>query len=168
MSKDNIILIGMPGSGKSTIGVVLAKVLGYNFIDSDLLIQESEGRLLKDIIAEDGTEVFIETENRINSHIEAHRTVIATGGSAIYGKEAMEHFNNIGIIVYIKLSCKTISSRISDLHQRGVLFGNAKDLSELYNERTPIYEKYAYLTVDGEKKEIRDMVSIIVEQLRQM
>lgn len=162
MCKDNIILIGMPGSGKSTVGVVLAKIIGYGFIDSDLVIQEKEKRLLKDIIAEDGAEAFIKLENRINSQIEANRTVIATGGSAVYGDEAMKHFRDIGTVIYIEQSYKMIGSRLSDLHQRGVVFRDAKGLYEIYNERIPLYEKYAHIIINGEDKEIKDMVELII------
>ena len=102
--KNNIVLIGMPGVGKSTIGVILAKVLGYQFVDADLLIQQQEGKLLKDIIAEVGTEGFIQVENRVNASIQAERTIIATGGSVVYGKEAMEHLKCIGTVVYLKVS----------------------------------------------------------------
>ena len=98
----NIILTGMPGVGKSTIGVILAKELGYQFLDSDLLIQQQEKKLLKDIIAEKGVDGFLAVENQVNASIEAERAVIATGGSALYGKEAMEHFKRTGIVVYLK------------------------------------------------------------------
>ena len=110
MKKENIVLIGMPGVGKSTIGVVLAKVLGYEFIDADLLIQKAEGKLLREIIEEKGTDGFIEVENRVNSQIRTTHSVIATGGSVVYGKEAMEHLGSIGTIVYLKQNLK---------HQRG-------------------------------------------------
>ena len=97
MKKNNIVLIGMPGVGKSTVGVILAKVLGYEFVDSDLVIQKEEGKLLKEIIAEVGPEGFIEVENRINASLEAKHSVIATGGSVVYGKEAMQHLKEIVI-----------------------------------------------------------------------
>ena len=103
MLKDNIVLIGMPGVGKSTVGVILAKVLGYQFVDADLVIQEQEGRLLREIIAQEGTDGFIEVENRVNASIEAHHAIIATGGSVVYGKEAMEHLAEIGIILYLEV-----------------------------------------------------------------
>ena len=97
---NNVTLIGMPGSGKSTIGVILAKELGYQFVDADLLIQEQEKRLLKEIISEEGIEGFIAIENQVNASIEADRTVIATGGSVVYGKEAMEHLGEIATVIY--------------------------------------------------------------------
>ena len=105
----NVVLIGMPGSGKSTVGVVLAKVLGYRFIDSDLVIQEVEGKLLHEIISERGIEGFLEVENKINSELNPERSVIATGGSVIYGKEAMEHLSEIGTVVYLKLPYAVLS-----------------------------------------------------------
>ena len=100
MEKTNITLIGMPSSGKSTIGVLLAKRVGYSFVDVDIVIQEKEGRLLKEIIAEEGLDGFLEVENRINAGVNVNRSVIAPGGSVIYGKEAMEHYKQIGQIVY--------------------------------------------------------------------
>ncbi len=144
----NIILIGMPGCGKSTVGVVLAKILGYGFLDSDLVIQESENKLLSEIIEKKGTEGFNKVENRINSSINTDKTVIATGGSVIYGKEAMEHYKNIGVIVYIKLPYDEIERRLGDLSQRGVSIRKNQSLRELYDERIPLYEKYADIIVD--------------------
>ena len=108
----NIVLIGMPGAGKSTVGVILAKVLGKNFIDSDLLIQEQEGMLLRDIIKKHGKQRYIDIENRVNKNISVENTVIATGGSVVYCSEAMEHFRNTAMVVYIKLSFDTINKRL--------------------------------------------------------
>ena len=121
MKKDNIVLIGMPGVGKSTVGVILAKVLGFQFVDADLVIQEKEGKLLREIIAEEGPDGFIAVENRINSEIEAHHSVIATGGSVVYGKEAMEHLRQIGTVIYLKLDYADIDRRLSDIKGRGVV-----------------------------------------------
>lgn len=104
MKKDNVILIGMPGVGKSTVGVVLAKILGYHFIDTDLVIQEKEGRLLKEIIAAEGNDGFLHIEDRINAELEAEHSVIAPGGSVVYGGNAMRHFKEIGTVVYLKAS----------------------------------------------------------------
>lgn len=148
MKKSNIVLIGMPGVGKSTIGVVLAKIIGYHFIDSDLVIQERENRLLHQIISEEGTEGFLKIENEVNASIEAERSIIATGGSVVYGSEAMEHFRDIGEIVYLKADYQTIRKRLGNLEKRGVVLEEGQTLKELYEERCALYEKYADITID--------------------
>ena len=148
MDKNNIVLIGMPGVGKSTVGVVLAKVLGYQFIDADLVIQEEEGKLLHQIIAEVGTEGFIEVENRVNASIQAEHAIIATGGSVVYGKEAMEHLKEIGTVVYLKLPFEVLNRRLKDIKGRGVVLKDGQTLKDLYEERVPLYEKYADVTIN--------------------
>ena len=110
--KDNLILIGMPASGKSTVGVILAKVIGYDFIDSDLLIQRREGMRLSEIIAGKGIDGFLEVENSVNASIEASRSVIATGGSAVYGEEAMRHLRDLGAVIYLQVDYETIRKRL--------------------------------------------------------
>lgn len=157
----NVILIGMPGSGKSTIGVVLAKVLGYEFIDTDILIQKLEGKKLSKIIEEKGIEGFVSLENRVLSEIKAKRHVIATGGSAVYGKEAMEHLKSIGKIVYLKIGYKELCKRLGDLKARGVVLKEGQTFSELYKERIPLYELYADFTIDEKNKYIREIVDEI-------
>lgn len=159
MVKNNIILIGMPGAGKSTVGVVLAKKKGCRFLDSDLLIQEKYDALLHELITKYGTEEFLKIEEEVNASIDVKRTVIATGGSVIYGRKAMEHFKEGGTIIYLKLSCGTIRERLGDLHERGVTLQKGQTLEELYRERIPLYEKYADVTIDCEKKSIREIVS---------
>lgn len=154
----SIILTGMPGAGKSTIGVVLAKRIGYKFIDSDLVIQEKEGKLLHELIEELGVDGFLETENRINAGINVDRAVIATGGSAVYGKEAMEHFKKIGKVIYLKLPYEQIDERLGDLNARGVTLRPGQTLHDLFEERSPLYEKYADLVVDCNNKSIREIV----------
>ena len=139
----NIILIGMPGAGKSTVGVILAKVLGYNFVDSDIVIQQKEGRTLREIIQEEGAEGFIAIENRIHAEMEYSNSVIATGGSVVYGQEAMAHLKEMGTIIYLKLSYKTILHRLHDIKNRGVVLKDGQTLQNLYDERTLLYEKYA-------------------------
>lgn len=161
MNKDNVILIGMPGAGKSTVGVVLAKRLGYAFVDSDLVIQSREGRLLHEIISEQGVESFWAVEENVNISIDAHRTVIATGGSAVYGSKAMEHFKQIGVVVYLKLSCNAIAERLGDLNERGVTLKEGQELNDLYAERVPLYEKYADYIVNCEEISIREIVEQI-------
>lgn len=165
--KENVVLIGMPGVGKSTIGVVLAKILGYQFIDTDLVIQEKTGRLLKDIIAEDGIEEFVKIENRINASIDAKNAVIATGGSVIYGKEAMEHLSKIGTVVYLQLELPALSRRLGSLKKRGVVLKEGQTLKNLYNERIPLYEKYADIIINEHHCTIQKTVSKIVRELEE-
>ena len=161
---NNIILIGMPGCGKSTVGVVLAKALGMDFIDSDLVIQKQTGKRLSQIIEESGDVGFREIENRINAALEAENSVIATGGSVIYGEEAMCHLKSIGTVVYLKLSCGAIEERLGDLHERGVTIQPGWTLRDLYNERVPLYEQWADLTVDCEQLRLREVVAAILQQ----
>ena len=141
----NIVLIGMPGAGKSTVGVVLAKNMGMSFMDSDLVIQEQEGKKLHEIIEECGSDGFLKVEERINASLNPTNTVIATGGT----------------VCYLKLSYKSIRDRLGDLAQRGVVLKNGQTLLDLYEERTPLYEKYAQITIDCENKNIREVVGEI-------
>ena len=150
--KKNIILIGMPGVGKSTVGVVLAKVMGYQFIDADLVIQEKEGKLLREIIAEVGPEGFLKVENRINS-----------GGSVVYGAEAMEHLGRIGTVVYLKLPYRELERRLSDIKGRGVVLRDGQTLHDLYEERVPLYEKYADVIVDEHYLNVEKTVEKLME-----
>ncbi|MDR1769778.1 MAG: shikimate kinase [Hungatella sp.] len=145
---DNITLIGMPASGKSTVGVLLAKRLGYSFVDVDIVIQEQEGCLLKEIIAKEGQEGFLAVENRINAGLNVQHSVIAPGGSVIYGKEAMEHLKEISTVVYLKLSYESLEERLGNLVDRGVVLKDGMTLRDLYEERVPYYEKYADITID--------------------
>lgn len=161
----NITLIGMPGCGKSTIGVLLAKSLGYRFLDTDLLIQEKENRLLSTILEEDGLERFIQIENNINAGVQANRTVIAPGGSAIYGTEAMEHFKEISKVIYLKLSYETVAERLGDLKARGVAMKDNCTLEQLYEERCPLYEKYADIVIEADGLEIGEILAQMKKQL---
>lgn len=164
--KENIVLIGMPGAGKSTVGVVLAKALGYDFMDSDLVIQSETGKRLFEIIEEKGIDGFLEIENQVNAHIEAKNTIIATGGSVIYGEEAMEHLKAIGQVIYLKVSYKDLEKRLGNLLQRGVAIRSGNTLLDLYNERVPLYEKYADLTIDEENRDIREVVEMIQMKMK--
>ncbi len=162
---NNVILIGMPGCGKSTAGVVLAKVLGYEFTDSDLLIQKREGKLLREIIAEYGEERFLEIEGEVNAGIQADRHVIATGGSVVYSGKAMKHLKEIGRIVYLKLSYATICSRLGNIRRRGVVLKDGQSLKDLYDERTPLYEAYADIVLDAEGQDVEGLMDAIAKAL---
>lgn len=148
--KDNIVLIGMPGAGKSTLGIVLAKIMNYDFMDADLVIQNQCDKTLQKLIDACGPEGFIEVENQILSDIDASKTIIATGGSAVYSDEAMRHLAEIGTVVYLQISYDELVSRLHDLQERGVVLkgGIGMSLRELYDERKPLYEQYADITVD--------------------
>jgi len=156
----------MPGVGKSTVGVVLAKNMGMAFIDSDLLIQEQEGKRLHDIIEERGLDGFIEIEGHVNASLHPKAAVIATGGSAVYCSEAMEHLNSIATICYLKLPYEGIKERLGNLAERGVVFKERQTLQSLYDERVPLYEKYANLTVECEGKNIREIVMELSKRLK--
>ncbi len=159
---DNLILIGMPACGKSTAGVLAAKTLGYGFIDSDLVIQTQEKKLLSEIIEERGMEGFIDVENRVNAAIWAERCVIATGGSVIYGAEAMEHLKSIGSVIYLKVSFEEIERRLGNIILgRGVVIRRGESLRDLYDERVPLYEKYADYTIDCDAHGVEETVHAI-------
>lgn len=158
----------MPGVGKSTIGVILAKVLGYQFLDADLLIQEQKGKLLKDIIDEVGTEGFIQVENRVNASINCSKRIIATGGSVIYGQEAMEHLKEIGTVVYLEVPFSILEKRLSDIKGRGVVQKEGQTLYDLFLERTPLYEKYADVQVSEEGLGVEETVNLLVSKLQNL
>lgn len=165
--RDNVILIGMPGVGKSTSGVILAKVLNYDFLDSDLVIQKKLGKRLKDIISERGIDGFNAIENQINSEINVSDTVIATGGSVVYGQDAMAHFQEIGTIVYLRIGYERLDKRLGNLDERGVVHKEGQTLLQLYNERTALYEKYADVVVDLDNKNVAETVDAILTELEQ-
>ena len=165
MKKENIILIGMPGAGKSSIGVVLAKAIGYEFVDTDLLIQAREGCLLSEIIEKEGRERFVEIENEVNAGLDVKRCVIAPGGSVIYGIEAMKHFQEIGTIVYLKLSYEDLAKRLGNLKGRGVVLKEGQTLKDLYEERTSLYETYADLTISEKNRGIEETLQAIRDEL---
>ena len=162
----SIILIGMPSCGKSTLGVLLAKRLGYRFIDSDLIIQEKEGRLLHEIIAERGVDGFIEIENEINADITDKGAVIATGGSVIYGEKAMLNLKGLGKIVYLNIPYDEMCRRLGDFSHRGVIMRKGRSLREMYDERAPLYEKYADITVDVCNVELADSLAKICDAVK--
>lgn len=160
--KDNMVLIGMPGSGKSTVGVLLAKLVGYDFLDCDLLIQKSEGKKLCEIIKDSGAEYFKEVENKVNSNIKATKTVIATGGSVVYGKEAMGHLKKMGKIIYLDVSLAELYRRVTNFNTRGIVMDEGQTLEDIYNERTPLYKKYADIVVKCDNDSLYDNAKSIV------
>ena len=161
LMKNNVILIGMPGAGKSTVGVVLAKLLNYKFVDSDIVIQQKMKKKLKDIILKQGAEYFKKIENKINSGLNVKKSVVATGGSVVFGKDAMEHFKKIGTVVYLKVNLDSLEKRLGDLDKRGVVHKPGETLLDIFNERAPLYEKYADIIIDETDLEISQIAKKI-------
>ena len=164
--KDNLIFIGMPAVGKSTVGIVVAKRLGMRFVDADLLIQEQEKKLLREIIAEVGEEGFLKIENQVNAEVEAENSVISPGGSVVYCEEAMRHYKEIGTIVYLKASYQTIKRRIRNPKKRGVVLREGQSLRDLYNERVPYFEKYADITVCEDGCRIEETIENVLNAVK--
>ena len=162
----NIILIGMPGCGKSTMGVLLAKTLGYEFVDTDLIIQKNTGRLLHKIVEEDGKEAFLDIEKDAILTLSTDGAVIATGGSAVLRADAMEHLRKNGIVVYLSLPYMAVSKRIRNIKTRGIAFGEGETLRDIYNQRLPYYEKYADITLRCDFGTVEKNVTKLVDILR--
>ena len=161
----NIVFIGMPASGKSTVGVVVAKRLGYKFVDTDLVIQEVEKRLLKEIIAEEGNEGFLRIEDRVNAEIQEERAVISPGGSVVYCENAMRHYKETGMIVYLHTSYETINNRLHNAKNRGVVLKDGQTLRDLYEERTALFERYADLTISEEGRDLEETIEEVLRVL---
>ena len=161
----NIILIGMPGAGKSTLGVLLAKAMNYRFVDTDLMIQERTGEFLYKTIEGRGIDEFLTIEEDVLCGIDFDRTIIATGGSAVYGEKAMNHLKNTGKIIYIKLSCDEIKRRVKNITTRGIVMKKGKTLEDVFAERAPLYEKYADITVECDGISIEESVARIVNMI---
>ena len=159
---DCITLIGMPGCGKSTVGVILAKTSGKDFIDTDILLQEQEGELLQNIIDYNGMEYFKEAEEKMLAGLSKNNCVIATGGSAAYYPAAMDNLKSQGVIVYIKLPFETIKKRLDNIKTRGIAMEDGQTLESLYMQRIPLYEKYADITIDGENKDVEGVAEAIL------
>ena len=162
---NNIGLSGMPASGKSTTGVILAKILRYAFLDTDLLLQESTGRGLQEMIDTDGIEAFNALEESVVLSVRAERTVIATGGSVVYSERAMEHLRAGGKVVYLKLGCEQIERRLDNILTRGVVMSPGQTLCDVYDERISLYEKYADVTADADTDSIERTAENIIKQL---
>lgn len=167
--KDNLILIGMPGAGKSTIGVILAKTLAMDFIDGDLEICKATGKTLQKILDEQGKEAFLKIENKVICDLHPHSTVIATGGSVPLEPEAMGHMKDIGTVIYLKVELEELRTRLNNIKTRGIAFGPGESLDTLYAQRIPIYENWAELTItaDPNRNDIENMVDQIVAALEQ-
>lgn len=160
--KKNLIFIGMPAVGKSTVGVVVAKRLGMQFVDTDLLIQEQEGRLLREIIADVGEDGFLKIENQVNRDLNVKNAVIAPGGSVVYCEEAMQHFKEIGTVVYLKASYQTIKRRIRSPKIRGVVLKEGQTFRDLYHERTKLFEQYADITISEDGCRIEQTIENVL------
>ena len=164
---NNVVLIGMPSSGKSTVGIRLAKLLGYGFIDSDSVIQDFKGKRLSELIEEHGAEGFLKIEERVNAGLDVSRCVIATGGSAVYSDYAMQSFKKRGTVVYLKVSSETVKQRVPDLVSRGVVMrGTLNCVEDLYKERVPLYEKYADVTVECDGLTLDEAATACFEAIR--
>lgn len=163
---NNIILIGMPASGKSTVGVILAKLIKYRFVDTDLILQEETDQTLIEIIAERGLDGFLQLENEVVAGLDTRRSVIATGGSVIYGEEEMANLKRLGTIVYLKHRYEVINSRLTNITTRGVAMQEGQTLLDLYRERTPLYEQYADITLEADGLTTEQTVEAIRDLLK--
>ncbi|HEY8499104.1 MAG TPA: shikimate kinase [Clostridia bacterium] len=162
---DNIVLIGMPGAGKSTIGVLLAKTINCRFIDTDLIIQRKYGKLLKDIIAERGIDEFLSIEEREIISLDVNQSVIATGGSIVLKEKAMDHLKRIGTVVYLEAPYPELEKRIKNITTRGIVMKENQTLYDVYKERTPLYEKYAEITVCCSGKTMEQIVELLAAKI---
>ena len=162
----NIVIIGMPGAGKSTMGVILAKTLGRNFIDTDIVAQETTGRLLQEIIDDEGIDAFLETEEKTILSLHIHHAVIATGGSVVFSEKAMEHLRRDGVVLYLKISFEEMVRRINNITTRGIVLVAGQSLRDMYNQRVPLYEKYADITIDCSDGDFEKCIGNVMHELR--
>ena len=165
----NVVMVGMPGSGKSTIGVILAKSLGFDFVDTDLVICKREGKKLQEIIDTEGLEKFLEIEQQVGEEISPVNSVVATGGSMILSDEAMKNLKKDGIVVYVEVPLKISKKRITNMKTRGIAFKKGETLEDIFRVRTPLYEKYADITITADENTVpEDCVNQIVEHIEKM
>lgn len=162
----NLVLIGMPGAGKSTMGVILAKTLGRTFIDTDIVAQETSGRLLQEIIDEDGTDAFLKTEETTILSLHGHHAVIATGGSVVFSTKAMQHLKKDGIVIYLDISFDEMVRRLNNIMTRGIVLATGQSLRDMYNQRVPFYEKYADITINCSGIDFETCIGNILDELR--
>ena len=161
----NIVIIGMPGAGKSTMGVILAKTLGRNFTDTDIVAQETSGRLLQEIIDKEGTGAFLETEEKTILSLHCHHAVIATGGSVVFSEKAMEHLKKDGVVIYLNISFEEMVRRLNNITTRGIVLAAGQSLREMYDKRFPLYEKYADITIDCSDGDFENCIGNIIDEL---
>ena len=161
----NIILIGMPGAGKSTVGMILAKTLGLKFIDTDVVLQEKTGRLLQEIIDTDGPGVFKTIEEETIVSLEHRNAVIATGGSVVFSERAMRFLKSEGVVVYLKISFFEMEKRLMNITTRGIVLVAGQSLYDIYDQRIPLYEKYADITVDCSDEDFELVARKVIDKL---
>jgi shikimate kinase len=162
---NNLILIGMPGAGKSTVGVLLAKQFGLDFIDTDLLLQRQEGMRLQQVITLKGLDSFRKAEEQMLLALNCENTVIATGGSVIYSEPGMAHLKTLGKRIYLHISLPQLTQRIADMGERGILMARGQSFADLYDERTPLYSRYADLDVPIDDLGVEEVLKKIEKQL---
>lgn len=164
----NVSLIGMPGAGKSTVGVLLAKRLGYGFLDTDLLLQRQEGALLQTVLDRLGTERFLDVEAEVIAALDCRSTVIAPGGSAVLRDLGARRLKELGPVVFLDLPCEVVERRLGNLATRGVTLAPGQTLEQLYEYRRPFYQKWADLTVNADQPHVEDTVELVLSALRQL
>lgn len=162
---DNIVLIGMPGSGKSTVGVLLAKALGYQFVDTDLIISRKAGKPLQKILDDDGLGRFLQLEEEVGCELKCDHTVVATGGSMVMSDKAMKNLGKGGKVVFIDVPLDEIKHRVTNIKTRGIAFDKGETLDDVYAKRNPLYNKYADLCVEFASGTIENTVELIIEKL---
>ncbi len=162
-----IILIGLPGAGKSTIGVILAKTLGMNFIDTDIVMQERTGRLLQELIDDEGVDVFLAIEENMALSLDADNTVIATGGSVVLSDRAMKHLKSKSNIIYLIISFEEMVRRLENITTRGIVLFPGQSLSDMYDQRIPLYEKYADIRIDCSDGDFERILEAVVSEIRE-